>query len=110
MYAAKGILRALGLEKDFVEVVACPTCGRCEWDCIGFAAKVNERVKNVRKKFKVAVMGCIVNGPGESEDADLGIAGGRDNAVIYKNGKIYKKLGIDEAENFFYEELEKCLN
>lgn len=107
--AAKGILKALGLKKDFVEVVACPTCGRCEWDCVGFAADVNEEVKNVNKRLKVAVMGCVVNGPGESEDADLGIAGGKENGVVYKNGKILKTLKIDEAKDFFMKELKNCL-
>ena len=82
VYAAHDILRACGLEKDYVEVVACPTCGRCRYDCIGMAARVEERVRTVKKRLKVAVMGCVVNGPGEAAGCDLGIAGGETYCVL----------------------------
>ena len=107
--AGRNILRALNLEDDFVDVIACPTCGRCEWDCMSFANEVYDLVKGVRKRRKIAVMGCVVNGPGEASDADLGIAGGKDNAVIFKNGKIYKTVNIQNAKEEFIKELKICL-
>lgn len=107
--AGHSILRAIGLEKDFIDVIACPTCGRCEWDCMAFANEVHSLVKNVRKRLKIAVMGCVVNGPGEASDCDLGIAGGKDKAVIFKNGKVYKTVNINIAKEEFIKELELCL-
>ncbi len=107
--AGRSILRAVGLEKDFVEVIACPTCGRCEWDCMSFANEVNELVKGVPKRLKIAVMGCVVNGPGEATDCDLGIAGGKDKAVIFKNGEIYKTVLIENAKSEFLKEIKLCL-
>ena len=109
VYAGIGILKALDLYDNFVKVVACPTCGRCEWDCMAFANKISTLVSNVKKDLKVAVMGCVVNGPGEAVDADLGIAGGKDFAVIFKNGQVYKKVSIIDAENEFIKELKNCL-
>jgi (E)-4-hydroxy-3-methylbut-2-enyl-diphosphate synthase len=109
VYAGIGILKALDLYDNFVKVVACPTCGRCEWDCMSFANKVSTLVNNVKKDLKIAVMGCVVNGPGEAVDADLGIAGGKDFAVIFKNGEIYKKVSIATAEDEFIKELKNCL-
>jgi (E)-4-hydroxy-3-methylbut-2-enyl-diphosphate synthase len=106
---AKEILRALSLEKDFVEIVACPTCGRCEWDCMSFAEEISSITKNIRKKLKVAVMGCVVNGPGEARDADLGIAGGKDKAVLFKNGELYKTVSFACAKEEFIKEIESCL-
>ena len=93
----------------FVRVVACPTCGRCEWDCMAFANKVNDLCKTAKTNLKVAVMGCVVNGPGEAMDADLGIAGGKDCAVIFKNGVISKKIKIEDIESEFIKELKNCL-
>ena len=100
VHAAHEILRACGLEKDYVEVVACPTCGRCEYDCMGLAKRVHARVRGVKKSCKVAVMGCIVNGPGEAKDADLGIAGGREYCVIFQREKMFR---------VFFEFLEELL-
>ena len=91
--AAKNILSALELKEDMVKVIACPTCGRCNWDCMGFAKKVDKYVQKINKPLKVAVMGCAVNGPGESADADLGVAGaGNGECVIFIKGKIVKKV------------------
>ncbi|MBO7186981.1 MAG: flavodoxin-dependent (E)-4-hydroxy-3-methylbut-2-enyl-diphosphate synthase [Clostridia bacterium] len=106
---AKNILRALDIEKDFVDIISCPTCGRCEWDCMAFAEEISALTKSVKKKLKVAIMGCVVNGPGEAKDADIGIAGGLDNAVIFKNGEIYKRVKIENAKEEFYKEIKNCL-
>lgn len=91
--AARHILRALDLRREGIEVVACPTCGRTEIDLIGLAAKTEELVKHYpHLNLKLAVMGCIVNGPGEAKDADLGIAGGRGEGLLIRRGEIVKKL------------------
>ncbi len=105
VYAAHEILRACGIEKDFVEVVSCPTCGRCEYDCMGLAERVSARVLGVRKRLKVAVMGCVVNGPGEAKGCDLGIAGGRESCVIFEGEKL-EKVAAKDAERVFMERLE----
>lgn len=109
IYAARRILQACGLEKQFVEVVSCPTCGRCEWDSMALAEEVSEFVKNFRVKAKIAVMGCIVNGPGEAKDADFGIAGGRGVCLLFKKGEPYKKVDVAQAKQVFFEELKAVL-
>lgn len=110
VYAAHDILRACGLEHDYVEVVSCPTCGRCAYDSVGLAEKVNARVRGVRKNLKIAVMGCVVNGPGEAKDCDLGIAGGKDYCVIMERGKENERVGTDCAQDAFFARLERLLN
>lgn len=107
--AARAILSGLDLIKDCPEVIACPTCGRCAWDCMGFAKEVEEYVKNARKRVKIAVMGCAVNGPGEAKDADVGVAGGKDGCVIFVKGEIIKKVKEDELKSAFFGEIDKCL-
>jgi (E)-4-hydroxy-3-methylbut-2-enyl-diphosphate synthase len=109
VYEAKNILRACGLDENYVEVVACPTCGRCAWDSMALAQKVTEYVKQYRKKCKIAVMGCVVNGPGEAKDAELGIAGGDGFCLLFKKGEPYKKVKSGEAEREFFAELKKIL-
>ena len=101
VYAAKRILRALGLEKEYVDVVACPTCGRCAWDCMSLAEKVEKRTFFAKKNCRIAVMGCVVNGPGEAKDADLGIAGGKDECIIFRRGEIGEKIPKENAEAVF---------
>lgn len=97
VYTAKQILRDLGLRKEGIEVVSCPTCGRTRIDLIGLADKVEEMVKNYPNlNIKVAVMGCAVNGPGEAKEADIGIAGGLHEGLLIKKGEIVKKLPEDE--------------
>lgn len=108
VYAAHDILRACGLERDYIEVVSCPTCGRCRYDCMGLAEKVSERVRTVKKRGKVAVMGCVVNGPGEAKDADLGIAGGDKYCVIFR-GTETERVPAEEAERVFFIKLEEFL-
>lgn len=107
--AGISVLRALNLKKDGAEVIACPTCGRCEWDCMAFAREVENYLINVSKPIKVAVMGCVVNGPGEASDADIGIAGGKDGCVIFVKGEIVKKLNEEQAKKAFFAEIDKCL-
>ncbi len=110
IYAAKRILRAVGLDKNFVDVVSCPTCGRCCWNSMQFAQKVTSYVEKISKPLKLAVMGCVVNGPGEAKDCDLGIAGSGNYCVIFKNGEILKRVGADKAEEEFLKEVDKILN
>ncbi len=107
--AGNSILKGLGLKNQGVEIIACPTCGRCAWDCMNFARKVEEYTKNVKKHVKIAVMGCVVNGPGEAKDADIGIAGGKESCVIFRNGEVYKTVKKEDVEREFFEEIDKCI-
>ena len=107
--AGKAILSALNLKNDTVKIIACPTCGRCEWDCMAFAKKVEDYTNGVNKPLKIAVMGCVVNGPGEASEADLGIAGAKDECAIFVKGKILKKVKREEVEKQFFAEIDKCI-
>lgn len=102
VYAAKDILKACGLGGG-VEIVSCPSCGRTKIDLISLAGKVEEMLKNIDKPIKVAVMGCAVNGPGEAREADVGIAGGNGEGIIFRKGEIIRKV----PENMILEELKK---
>ncbi|WP_294351805.1 flavodoxin-dependent (E)-4-hydroxy-3-methylbut-2-enyl-diphosphate synthase [uncultured Clostridium sp.] len=93
---AKEILRSLGLRKGGLEFVSCPTCGRTQIDLIGIANAVEKKLENINKDIKVAVMGCVVNGPGEAREADIGIAGGKGEGIIFKKGKVIKKVKEEE--------------
>ena len=93
---AKEILKVLGLIDTGVEIVSCPTCGRTEIDLIGLAKKVEKEFENEKRKIKIAVMGCVVNGPGEAREADYGVAGGKGVGVLFKKGQVVKK--VDESE------------
>ena len=90
--SAKLILRTLGLRRGGIEVVSCPTCGRTKIDLIGLANQVENMVADIPLDIKVAVMGCVVNGPGEAKEADIGIAGGIGEGLIIKKGQVYKKV------------------
>jgi len=90
--AAYEILRALKLRERGVEVISCPTCGRCEIDIIGLTHELEKRLLTVKTPLKVAIMGCVVNGPGEAKEADVGIAGGRGQGILFKKGEIVEKL------------------
>lgn len=94
--SAKIILRTLGLRKGGIEVVSCPTCGRTQIDLIGLANQVENMVADIPLDIKVAVMGCVVNGPGEAKEADIGIAGGIGEGLIIKHGEVYKKVKEEE--------------
>ena len=104
---AKLILRTLGLRKGGIEVVSCPTCGRTRIDLIGLAGQVEELVKNYPLDIKVAVMGCVVNGPGEAREADIGIAGGDGCAVLFKKGEILRKVSEADIVKELLDELNK---
>ena len=105
--AAEDILAAVGMGKGRVEVVSCPTCGRTQIDLIGLAHKVEDAVQNIHKKIKVAVMGCAVNGPGEAREADIGIAGGKGEGLIFKKGEIIKKVNENELLAALLEEIDR---
>ncbi|MBR6737132.1 MAG: flavodoxin-dependent (E)-4-hydroxy-3-methylbut-2-enyl-diphosphate synthase [Clostridia bacterium] len=107
VYVAKKILRSVGLENDYCEVISCPTCGRTEYNSIELAEKVEKLTAHIKKPLKIAVMGCVVNGPGEAMDADLGIAGSKDFCVIFKKGEVVKKVPFDSAEQELISEIEK---
>ena len=96
VYAAKDILKAAGLRKDGVNIISCPTCGRTQIDLIGLVNRVDEALKDCQKPITVAVMGCIVNGPGEAREADIGIAGGDGFGMIFEKGVQVEKLPYDE--------------
>jgi len=103
---AKQILRTLGLRKGGIEVVSCPTCGRTQIDLINLAKRVEEEVSNYDLDLKLAVMGCVVNGPGEAKEADLGIAGGKGVGVLIKHGEIVKKVPEEQLFDVLKEELD----
>ena len=96
VYAARDILRVVGLRRDEPELIACPTCGRTRIDLIGLANQVEERLRAVHKPITVAVMGCVVNGPGEAREADVGIAGGDGVGLLFRKGEIVKKVPQEE--------------
>ena len=96
VYAARDILRAAGIRREGAELVSCPTCGRTRIDLIALAGQVEERLKTVTKPITVAVMGCVVNGPGEASAADCGIAGGVGEGLLFKRGQIIKKVPQDQ--------------
>lgn len=110
VYAAKQILRSLDMGGDYVEVVSCPTCARTKIDLISIANRINDLVKDIKKPLKVAVMGCVVNGPGEAKDADIGIAGGDGCAVLFKHGKTVKKVSESEITDVLIHEINKMIN
>lgn len=101
------LLRSLELGKPGAEVIACPTCGRTEYDSIALANRVERMVADVKKPLKIAVMGCIVNGPGEARACDIGIAGNGKRCVIFKKGEIIANVGVACAEEKFLEEIKK---
>ncbi len=98
VFVAWKILNFLNLRKRGVEIISCPTCGRTEIDIINIANRIEDRLKFIEKPIKVAVMGCVVNGPGEAREADIGIAGGKGVGLIFKKGEIVKKVPEKELE------------
>ena len=104
--SAKLILRTLGLRKGGIEVVSCPTCGRTQINLIDLATRVEKLVEDYPLDIKVAVMGCVVNGPGEAKEADLGVAGGIGEGLLIKHGEIIKKLPEDQLLPALKEELD----
>ncbi|AKC63244.1 4-hydroxy-3-methylbut-2-en-1-yl diphosphate synthase [Clostridium sporogenes] len=103
----KEILRSLGYVNEGIEFVSCPTCGRTNIDLISIAQEVEKRLLNYNKNIKVAVMGCVVNGPGEAREADIGIAGGKGEGLIFKKGEIIKKVKEEDIIDELIKEIEK---
>ena len=107
VYAAKDILKAAGLRKEGVNIISCPTCGRTSIDLIGLVNKVDEALKECQKPITVAVMGCVVNGPGEAREADIGIAGGDGWGMIFEKGEQVEKLPYDQLLPALLERIER---
>jgi (E)-4-hydroxy-3-methylbut-2-enyl-diphosphate synthase len=105
--AAKEILKSLGLRKFGIDFVSCPTCGRTQIDLISIANEVERLCKGIDKNIKVAVMGCVVNGPGEAREADVGIAGGKGEGLLFKKGVIIKKVKEEDLVSALMEEIQK---
>jgi (E)-4-hydroxy-3-methylbut-2-enyl-diphosphate synthase len=101
------LLSSLGLRRRGPEMISCPTCGRCQVDLIGIAGQVEERLSTINKPIKVAVMGCVVNGPGEAADADVGVACGAGQAALFSHGKIIKKVDELSIVDALMEEVQK---
>lgn len=107
VFAAMDILKAIGLKNDSPYLIACPTCGRTRIDLVGLAKQVEEKLRDVHKPIKVAVMGCVVNGPGEAAAADVGIAGGRGEGLLFAKGKILRKVPQEQLVDELFREIEK---
>ena len=108
--AAREILSACFLRKEGISIISCPRCGREGFDVHGFVQRWQEKLYSIEKKLTVAIMGCIVNGPGEGKTADIGIAGAGDKAIIFKKGKISRTVDAKDADKVFEEELNSLLN
>ncbi len=104
------ILKAVGRREHGAEIISCPTCGRCEIELFPLAEEVERRASTIREPIKIAVMGCVVNGPGEAREADVGIAGGKGVGIIFKHGKIVRKVKEDVLLDEFWSEVEEFLN
>ena len=107
VYAARDILKSIGLRKEGITFVSCPTCGRTKIDLIGLAQQVEEQLKDCKANLTVAVMGCAVNGPGEAREADIGIAGGDGCAILFQKGEIIRKIPEDQVVEELVREVEK---
>ncbi len=107
IYASKDLLKAIGIRKDGITFVSCPTCGRTKIDLIGLANEAQERLKDCNKNIKVAIMGCVVNGPGEAKEADIGIAGGDKEGLVFKKGEILYKVDESKLIDALIDEIDK---
>lgn len=106
---ANEILKALGLKEYGPTLISCPTCGRCNIDLPSIAEKVEQRLSGITKPIKVAVMGCVVNGPGEARDADIGIAGGKGEGLVFRKGEVINKVAEDKLVDALFKELDKLI-
>ncbi len=109
MGLAYGILRALGIRRVGVDIVSCPTCGRCEIDLPSLTRRIEKALAGRKDYLKVALMGCVVNGPGEAADADIGLAGGKGQGLLFKKGKAYKKVREKDFVNILLEEIDTII-
>ncbi|MRR34254.1 flavodoxin-dependent (E)-4-hydroxy-3-methylbut-2-enyl-diphosphate synthase [bacterium] len=105
-----GILKALGLRQRGINLVSCPTCGRCQIDLVPIAEEIERRLQKVIRPLNVAVMGCVVNGPGEAREADVGIAGGKGEGLLFRHGEIVRKVPENELADALVDEVEKMAN
>ena len=105
--AGIAILKAAGLRREGVRFVSCPTCGRTQIDLIALAQEVEQRLQGVEREITVAVMGCVVNGPGEASAADIGVAGGKGEGMIFRKGKILYKVPQEKLVDALMEEIQK---
>lgn len=103
----KDILRSLNLLNDKIKIVSCPTCGRCNIDLINIANEVENKIQYLDKNMTVAIMGCVVNGPGEAREADIGIAGGKGQGILFKKGEIVRKIPADKLVEELLDEIDK---
>ena len=104
---ARDILKSVNIEKNYIKVVSCPTCGRTKIDIINLTNKIEKELENVKKPLKVAIMGCAVNGPGEAKDADIGIAGGDGEALLFKKGRVERKIEEGKIVEVLLDEIKK---
>jgi (E)-4-hydroxy-3-methylbut-2-enyl-diphosphate synthase len=104
------ILRALGLRQRGVEIISCPTCGRCQIDLFALVEEVEHELSSITTPIKVAIMGCVVNGPGEAREADVGIAGGQGHGTLFKKGKVMRKVAEPDLAKALIEEVRKMVN
>lgn len=109
IYAAKNILRAAEINNNYINFVSCPTCARTSMNVEAVARMLKEKYKDCKSPLTVAVMGCVVNGPGEAKEADIGVAGGKENSAIFKKGKLYKKVKNDEIVDILSQEIDTML-
>jgi (E)-4-hydroxy-3-methylbut-2-enyl-diphosphate synthase len=109
IHAGYAILKAVGLNDSGVNIVSCPTCGRTKIDLIAIANEVEKRVAGIPNKFKVAVMGCVVNGPGEAREADIGIAGGNGEGLIFRHGEILRKVSQEKLVDELMKEIDAMI-
>ena len=105
--AAKELLSSLNLYKNYVKIISCPTCGRTNYDMLPIVNEIKEFTSSLNKDLKVAIMGCIVNGPGEAKYADIGVAGGYKEAILFKKGEIIRKIPQNEIVSILKEEILK---
>jgi (E)-4-hydroxy-3-methylbut-2-enyl-diphosphate synthase len=105
--AAKEILKNLGLKEKVPNLISCPTCGRIQYDMIDIAKKVEKYLLQINKTINVAIMGCAVNGPGEAKHADIGVAGGKGEAILFRKGKIIKKIKESEVYDELIKEIDQ---
>lgn len=103
------ILKALNLRQKGINLVSCPTCGRCQINLIGVAEEVEKRLAGIDAHLTVAVMGCVVNGPGEAREADVGVAGGRGEGLLFRNGEIVRKVPEADMADALIAEVEKII-
>ncbi len=101
----KAILRSLGLTQSGIEIISCPTCGRLDVDLFKISRELDEALKGIKKNVKIALLGCVVNGPGEAREADIGIAAGKGVAMLYKKGETYKKIKEEDIVSEIYKEV-----